>query len=102
MMQKRLRQLLVGGVVPAALAVAGSAGAGAATGHGGPSPPAATRQAAHRVGRTSSAGRAALRDGAVGAANRLRERVTPELSLTDHEQYVRHHQRLASLTSSRS
>ena len=101
-MQKRLRQLVIGGVVPAALAVGSSASAGAATGLGGPSPPAATLQAGHPAAETSGTALAGLRGGSVGAANRLRERATGELSLTDHEQYVRHHQRLATPASSGS
>ena len=102
MMQKRLRQLVIGGVVPAALAVGGSASAGAATGNGGAQWPAASLRAGHRVAEASVAAPTGLCPASVGAANRVCERASRELRLTDHEQYVRHHQRLAAPTSSGS
>lgn len=73
-MLKRRKKLAIGGAVLAALALGSSASAGAAT-------------------ETSSAsGRA----GSVGATNHVRDRWIHDLYLTDHEQYVRHHERLAS------
>ena len=102
MMQKRLRRLVIGGVVPAALAVGSVPSAGAGTGNGGSSSPAANLQVGHPAAKTSAPALAGVRGGSVGAENRLCETATRELCLTDHEQYVRHHQRLATPASSRS
>jgi hypothetical protein len=123
MMQKRLKQLVIGGAVLAALALGGSVSAGAATDSSGPSSTTATLQAsggglpalgstrapetaAHKgaettvaAGATAKAGAAPLtvgRGGSVGAMHHVRDGWIRDLYLTDHEQYVRHHQRLAS------
>jgi hypothetical protein len=80
---KRLEQLVIGGAVVAALALGAPAVAGAATGMNGSSAPTVTLQAG-KGEQTPTA-----------AADHARNGSTPALHLSDHEQYVRHHQRLA-------
>jgi len=74
---KRLKQLVLGGAALAALAFGGSASAGAATSNGA-SPVAG------------------VRGGSVGAMSHVRDSWIHDLSLTDHEHYLRHHERLGS------
>jgi hypothetical protein len=125
MMQKRLKQLVIGGAILAALALGGSASAGAATDGSGSSSTMATLHAssggaspvltstgtpgttAHRnaeatitaddAAKASAAPLTRVRGGSVGAMHHVRDRWIHDLYLTDHQQYVRHHQRLASL-----
>jgi hypothetical protein len=125
MMRKRLKQLVIGGAALAALALDGSASVGAATGSSGSSSPTATLQAsgggeppaltstrapgttAHENAETTVTADAAakvsaapltrVRGGSVGAMYHVRDGWIRDLYLTDHEQYVRHHQRLASM-----
>ncbi|MGO9488696.1 MAG: hypothetical protein ACLQBB_06680 [Solirubrobacteraceae bacterium] len=82
MISKRPKQFVIGGAVLTALAIGGSAGAGAAAASSGVNATAAT-----------VAGRGG---GSVGAMHHVRDRWIHELYLTDHEQHVRHHQRFAS------
>jgi len=125
MMQKRLKQLAIGGAVLAAVAQGGSASAGAATGSSnGSSAPTASLQtssggaspvlpstrtpgtAAHKNAETmitaddaakaSAAPLTRVRGRSVNAMHHVRDSWIYDLYLTDHEQYVRHHQRLAS------
>jgi hypothetical protein len=123
MMQKRLKQLAIGGAVLAAVALGGSASAGAAPGSsssssamaslqassGGASPVLSSTRtpgtAAHKNAETtitadnatkaSAAPLTRARGGSVGAMHHVRDSWIHDLYLTDHEQYVRHHQRLA-------
>ena len=85
MMLKRLKQLLIGGAALAALALGSSASAGAATGSGNSS-----------LAKASAAPLASVRGGSGGAMNHVRYGWIRDPYLTDHEQYVRHHKRLAS------
>ncbi len=78
MMQTRLKRLATGVGVLAALALGGSAGAGAAIPSSGSPSTMAAQPASGRGGLP-----------APDAAQALH--------LTDHEQYVRHHKRLASV-----
>jgi hypothetical protein len=71
----RPKQLLIAGAAMAALALGGAATAGAAVGDGAP-PILAT-------------------PGTAGALRPTRDSLIHDPSLTDHERYVRHHQRLA-------
>ena len=82
MTSKRLKQLLLGSAALAAFAFGGSATAGATTSTSGSS--------------SSAAPLASVRGGSVGAMNHVRDSWIHELSLSDHEQYLRHHERLAS------
>jgi hypothetical protein len=114
----------IGGAVLAALALGGSASTAAATGSSGSSSTTATLQAssggglpilsstrapgtaAHESPETTVTGDATAkasaapltmgRGGSVGAMHHTRDGWIRDLYLTDHEQYVRHHQRLAS------
>jgi hypothetical protein len=122
MTQKRLKRLVVGGALTA-LVLGGSASAEAATDSGAssttasPQPsnggglpargsPRAPGAAAHENADPTVAGSAADeassglltigRGGSVGARHQVRDRLIRDQYLTDHEQYVRHHQRLAS------
>jgi hypothetical protein len=124
-MLKRLKQLVTGGSVLAALAVGSSATAGAATGSSGSSSTLATLQgssdggpgpsftstpapgtAAHEntektvtgdvAAKASAAPLASGRGGSAGAMNHVRDSWIHDLYLTDHEQYVGHDERLAS------
>jgi hypothetical protein len=125
MMQKRVKPLVIGGAILAALALGGSASAGAATDSSGSSSTTATLQAgsggaspvltptrtpgtaAHRnaeatitaddAAKTSAVPLTGVRGGSVGAMHHVRDSWIHDLYLTDHQQYVRHHQRLASL-----
>jgi Spy/CpxP family protein refolding chaperone len=90
MMQKRLKQLLIGGAILAALALGSSASAGAATDSNGSSSTMATLQA------SSTAPLTIGRGGSVGAMHHVRDSWIHDLYLTDHQQYARHHQRPAS------
>ena len=113
MMQKRLKQPVIGGAVLAALALGGSGSAGAATNSSGSSSTTATPQTSSggRLPALSSTrapvtGTAAAkvsatpltmgRGGSVGAMHHVRDGWIRDQYLTDHEQYIRHHQRLAS------
>ena len=113
MTQKRLKQFVIGGAVLATVAFGGSASAGAATGSSGSSSTIATPQASSggaspvlmstrtriTAGDPAKAGAAPLtrvRRGSVGAMHHVRDSWIHDLYLTDHQQYVRHHQRLAS------
>jgi hypothetical protein len=123
MTQKRLQHLAVDGALLTSLALGSPASAGAAT-DSGSSSTAATPQAssggrlsargsrrapeasAHETAQTGDTGHAAAkasapplttgRGGSVGAMNHARDGRVRDRYLTDHEQYVRHHQRLAS------
>jgi len=86
MASKRLKQLAIGGAASAALALGSSAVTGAAAGSTGSSSTTTTLNA-----------RAAAPAGVTGAANHVRDGRIGDPQLTDHELYVRHHQRLASL-----
>jgi hypothetical protein len=126
MMHKGLKQLTIGGAILAALVLGSAASAGAATGGSGSSSTMATLQAssnggppasltstrtpgavAHENAKKPITGDAASkvsaapltvgRGGSVGAMHHVRDSWIRDLYLTDHEQYVRHHQRLASL-----
>jgi hypothetical protein len=126
MMLKRLKQLVIGGAVLAALFLGSSSIAGAATGSGGASSATVIPQgsisegprpgftsacapgtAAHdrtektvprdATAKASVAPLATARGGSAGAMHHVRDSWIHDLYLTDHERYVRHHQRLASL-----
>jgi hypothetical protein len=88
MMLKRLKQLVIGGAALGALVLGSSAVTGAAAGGTGSSSTTTTLQA--RAAAPASAGSTSamdhVRDGRIGDPH-----------LTDHELYVRHHQRLATL-----
>jgi hypothetical protein len=125
MMLTRLKQLVIGGAVLAGLAVGSSASAGAATGSSGLSSTVAPLQgssgrrpgpsftsthppgtAAHKdaektvtgdpAAKASAAPLARGRGGSAAAISHVRDSWIHDLYLTDHEQYVRHHERLAS------
>jgi hypothetical protein len=124
MTQKQLKQLVIGGAVLAALALGSSASAGAATDGSGSSSTMATLHAssggaspirtatrtpgtaAHNNAETTitaddaaKASAAPLtmgRGDSVGAMHHVRDSWIHDLYLTDHQQYVRHHQRLAA------
>ena len=123
-MSRRLKQLVIGGAVLATLALGSSASAGAATGNNGSSSTMVTLQGSSsggpRASLTSTHARGAATDestektagdaaakvttapltsgrgGSAGAMNHVRDRWIHDLYLTDHEQYVKHHERLAS------
>jgi hypothetical protein len=84
MISKRLKQLVLGSAALAALAFGGSASAGAAT---------STGDAGAKI---SAAPLASVRGGSAGAMNHVPDSRIHDLYLTDHEQYLRHHERLAS------
>ncbi|HME01701.1 MAG TPA: hypothetical protein VKG38_01550 [Solirubrobacteraceae bacterium] len=96
---KRLKQLVIGGPVLVALALGGSASAGAATAH-------APRPSAHDItektltadpaAKASAAPLVSGRGRPADAMSHIRDSWIHDLYLTDHEQYVRHHERLAS------
>jgi hypothetical protein len=104
MMKQRLKQLAVGGAILAALALGGSASAGATTDSGGSSPATAAphpnsggglpARASTRA--PSAAPLTTSRRGSVGALHHVRDSWIRDLYVTDHEQYIRHHMRLAS------
>jgi hypothetical protein len=94
---KRLKQLVIGGAVVVGLALGAPAVAGAAAGMAGSPSPAVTVQAG-KGGQPLNAGAtvlASVRGGSTGATNHARDGSIPHVHLSDHEQYVRHHQRLA-------
>jgi len=93
MMPKRLKQLMIAGAVSAALALGGSAVAGATTAASGPSSTAAADVPSATA---SAAPLTSVHRGSVGAMNHVRDSWIHDLYLTDHEQYVRHIERLAS------
>ena len=93
MRRKRLKQLVIGSAVLAALALGSSPSAGAATENSGSSSATASGAPAAKV---SAAPLTADRGGSVGAMHHVRDSWIHDLYLTDHQQYVRHHQRLAS------
>jgi hypothetical protein len=95
MILKRLKQLVIGSaVLPAALAVGSSASAEAATvNSSGPSSTLATVQESSSA-KAGAVGLAAARGGS--AMSHVRDSWIHDLYLTDHEHYVRHHERLAS------
>ncbi len=90
---KRLKHLVIGGSAVAALALGSSAAAGAAT---APSGSASTATGSVASARASTAPNTSVRGGSAGAMNHVRDGWIHDLYLTDHEHYVRHHQRLAS------
>ena len=123
MMHKRLKQLVIDGAVLVAVALGGSASAGAATGSssgsssamaslqassGGASPilpstrtpgttahkNAETTITADDAAKASDAPLTRVRGGSVGAMHPVRDSWIHDVYLTDHEQYIRHHQRL--------
>ena len=106
MRQKRLQHLVVGGALLAALAPGGSPGAGAATDSSGSSSTATSPQTSNgrrlpargspRAPGEAADGTADPTVAGAGALHHVRDGWTPGQYLTDHEQYVRHHQRLAS------
>ena len=86
MVLKRLKRLVIGGAALAALALGGSATAGAATGSSnGSSSTMATPQGSGSGG-----------SGASVTSIHAPAAALTDQSLTDHEQYVRHHARLAA------
>ena len=91
-MLKRLTHLVVGGSVLGALALGGSAVAAAAT---APSGSASTATGALAPAR-SAAPPASVRGDSAGAVNHVRDGRVHDRYLTDHEHYLRHHQRLTS------
>jgi hypothetical protein len=91
MMLKRLNHLVIGGAAVTALALGGSAIAGAATGSSGSPSTTAILQESSGEGRIP----AFTSPNAPGTAVHANAEKT--VTLTDHEQYVKHHQRLASL-----
>jgi hypothetical protein len=125
MMRTRLKQLVIGGAVLAAFALGRAPIAGAATSSSGSSSTTATLQAsssgrppgftstdapgtaAHEnaeetvtgdpAAKASAAPLPSVRGGSAGAMNHVRDSWIHDLYLTDREQYVRHHERLASL-----
>ena len=92
-MLKRLKHLVMGGSVLAALTLGSSAVAGAAT---APSGSASTATGAIASAKASAAPPTSARGGSAGAMNHVRDGWIHDLYLTDHEHYLRHHQRLAS------
>jgi hypothetical protein len=99
MMLKRLKQLVIGGATLAALALGSSATAGAAAGTSGSPSASTTLQEAVTADPGAKANAAPLASvgvGWVGAVNHVRDRWIHDLYLTDHELYIRHHERLAS------
>jgi hypothetical protein len=94
MNQKRLKQLVIAGAVLTALVLDSSASARAATDGSGSS--STTTVAADTAAKASAAPLTVNRGGSVRATHGVRDNWIRDLYLTDHEQYVRHHQRLAS------
>jgi hypothetical protein len=92
-MLKPLKRLLIGGAGLAALALAGPAPAGAATAVSGSS---STATADVPSAKAIAAPLTSVRGGSVRAMNHVRDSWIHDVYLTDHERYVRHHQRLAS------
>jgi hypothetical protein len=90
MAPKRLKQLAVGGAASAALALASPAVSGAAAASTGSSAATPTLNAL-------AAAPAGVVASTSGALNHARDDRIGDPQLTDHELYVRHHQRLASL-----
>jgi hypothetical protein len=80
MTQKRLKQLVIGGAVLAALALGSSASAGAARGSSGSSSTTATPQASSSGGPSASLTR--VRGGSVGAMHHVRDGWIHDLYLT--------------------
>ena len=89
MMLKRLQQFLIGGAAVVALALGGSAIAGTAAGRSGSPSTTAAMQGSSGGGPTP----ALASPNAPGTA--AHSNATKTVTLTDHELYVRHHQRLA-------
>ena len=91
MTQKRLKQLVIGGAVLAALALGSSASAGAATDSSGSSSTMATLQASSNAGPPASPTftRTRVRGGSTGAMHHVRDSWIHDLYLTDPQQYVR-------------
>jgi len=86
---KRLKQIVLGGAALAALALGSSAVTGAAAGSTGSSSTTTTLHA-------RAAAPASACAGTTGALNHVRDGRIGDPHLTDHELYVRHHQRLAT------
>jgi hypothetical protein len=98
-MLKRLKQLVIGAATLAALAMGSAPTAGAARGTSGSSSTAATLKkavAGDSPTRASAAPSADVGVGSVRALNHIRDGWIHDVYLTDHELYVRHHERLAS------
>lgn len=93
MMPKQLKQLALAGAALAALALGGSALAGAATAASGSS---ATGTADVSSSKAIAVPLTSVGGGSVLAMDHVRDSWIHDLSLTDHERYLRHHQRLAS------
>jgi hypothetical protein len=98
MRKKRIKHLVIAGAALTALALGSSASAGAATDSSSSSPTIATVQASSNAGPPAylTSTRTRVRGGSVGAMHHVRDGWIHDLYLTDHQQYVRHHQRLAS------
>lgn len=93
MTSKRLLQPMIGVAALAAVALGGSALAEAATTANTPaSVTAAVPPSGARTAPLTSLG-----GGSPPASSRVRNGRRPDRDLTDHERYVRHHQRLASI-----
>ncbi len=92
MTSKRLLQPMIGVAALAAVALGGSAVAEAAT---TANAPASATEAAppSAIGAVPPS---RLADGSAAARTRVRDGRLPDPYLTDHERYVRHHQRLGS------
>jgi hypothetical protein len=90
MMLKRLKQLVIGGAALGALVLGSSAITGAAAGSTGSSSATTTLHA-------RAAAPASVGGGTTGAMNHVRDVRIGDTHLTDHELYVRHHRRLATL-----
>jgi hypothetical protein len=93
---KRLNQPVIGGAVLAALALGGSALGGSALAGAATT---ASGSSSTSSGDTPSASATAapltsIGGGSVRAMNHVRDSWIHDLYLTDHERYVRHHQRL--------
>lgn len=91
MATKRLIQPTIGAAVLAAVALGGSAFAGVASAAGGPSSSATAAGPSAGAGPTPPA-----RLGSATATSPPHDGLLHAPYLTDHERYVRHHQRLAS------
>jgi hypothetical protein len=90
MIRKRLKQLVIGGAALGALVLGGSAITGAAAGSTGSS---SATTALH----ATAAVPASVGGATTSAMNHVRDARIGDPDLTDHELYVRHHQRLATL-----
>jgi Spy/CpxP family protein refolding chaperone len=90
---KRLKQPVIGAAVLAALALGGSALAGSAAAAGGSSSTAAGDVPSAKA---TAAPLSSVGGGSLQAMNHVRDGWIHDLYLTDHQRYVRHHQRLGT------